>query len=129
MNHAIEGGGLPLARLLHPITCAEPQGGDCVAIPRGALGVTALLSDRLVDAGWQSTLRLEGTFLELVAIKRHQSLRAAVDELLALTATGTVYLDAPDQCSTIAYADLEHPTIHHPVDDPPSASRVTVPAA
>lgn len=112
---------LPLARLLYPISGDDEQEWPgLLLIDREQLTAAALLSDRLAAAGWQITLHHDGEFLELVARKRHHTLRPAIDELLALEAGGTVYLDAPDECSTISTANLAEPDVHHRLDGPPA---------
>jgi hypothetical protein len=116
---AIDEPTLPLARLMHGIpgsTCHA----DHVAITVDTLTASGRLTARLAAAGWAVWLNVDD-IPEIVATKRHASLHTAVAELLALEAGGTVYLDAPDQCSTIAYADLDRPAQHHPVDAPPTA--------
>lgn len=113
---------LPLARLLYPISGGQEQElPDFLLLARERLTEAALQSERLAQAGWQVTLNHDGAILELVACKRHHTLRAAVEELLALGAAGSVYLDAPDLCSTISTVDLAQPHVHHEVDGPPPA--------
>jgi hypothetical protein len=112
-------GELPIARLLYPISGEEKQEWEgLLLLNRERLTEAALLSDRLAAAGWQTTLHHGGKTLELVARKRQHTLRAAIDELRALGAGGAVYLDAPDEGSTISSANLAEPDVHHELDGP-----------
>jgi hypothetical protein len=111
---------LPRARLVHRISGdGEQEWPEFMLLAREQLSEAAALSDRLAAATWQITLHDGGEIVELVACKRHHTLHAAVDELLALQASGSVYLDAPDLCSTISYANLGDPGTHYPVDEDP----------
>jgi hypothetical protein len=110
---------LPIARLLYPISGEEKQEWEALLLlSRDRVTEAALLSDRLAAAGWQTTLHHGGTTLELVARKRQHTLCAAIDELRALGAAGAVYLDAPDEGSTISSANLAEPDVQHELDGP-----------
>jgi hypothetical protein len=93
---------LPIARLLVPL--ATPGTGGLRALC--TLAGVASLSRRLSEAGWCCVLNADADVFEFVARRRATTIADALEELLALHARGTVYLDNPQETDTLSSAEL-----------------------
>lgn len=94
---------LPIARLLMRLAAVTATGGLRAA---GNLASAAELTQRLSQGGWCCVLDVDGDYLDLVARRRSPALAEAIEELVALRASGTVYLDNREETDTLASAEL-----------------------